>query len=302
MSPTERATRAMLHGLAAGASLVDALRSGAMAAEDGRVWDAFRTAAEDLQSDAFRRDVLARLGLRPQVVTVLLSRAPKDALAEVARCALAAIDRRSRWRLPLDRLYLLGLGLVTAAVATTVLIYIRPVFEEVTPGSWEGTAILVAPGMALLAALAAAAGLLRAIFGADLGVRPVLLWLAAAEVAAVPPGAVLEALRPSASGADRRRITRWAQLARGAGSARDAVAAWAEQGALRGDVARLAGLVGEDEAAPQAITRMARIEALAPGPRFGDWDLALGAALNVLAVGGVAWAVISWVSRLARLW
>lgn len=260
MNDRERATRATLHFLAGGSPLADALRAASNAAESTPVRASFRAAADDLGTDTFRRDVLARIGLEPPVVAVLLARAPRDALPEVAESILAAISRPlARHREWVIALYLGGVALLELVTAASLS---QAAMLDAASPFWMPAMILAA-----IALFTVSAGVWIAERRLELGVAQIVFWLVAGERAHVPPAAVLEALRGSVSLHARLAISRLIDRARGAASVSDALTLWAEKGGLRGPLARLVGLVAEGETAAAAAARVGRIAAAIEPPR-----------------------------------
>ena len=284
MKQRERATRAVLAALAAGAAPADALRAGANSTEDVGVSEAFRGAADDLRGDAFRRDVITRVALDPPVVGLLLARAPKEALAPVAATALQAMERvRRSWKNVLRAVYLAFLALAelgTAAVLATFVLKTLPAAESTQ-------AVTAGAVLALLAILLLASGLALDRGKLRLETPQLMYWLVAAEQAALPPGAVLEVLMRSASFADELRLSRLSQRLRGAASVAEAMTTWAERGGLRGPLSKVVGLVADGEEPATAAARVARIAASLHPPAPAVRPYVSAAALLVVAAAGL---------------
>jgi hypothetical protein len=297
MSHEARATSATLHFLAGGASLSEALSAAAKAIEGSKLAPIFQQAAEDVRTEAFRAETVARLPLDPPVAKLLLARAPKDALGSVAESALAAIARPPHgFRAHLPLFYLMLIAVVVAGVAQIGAAFVAPVLEtasgfDLATRMWIGRRLA---GIALIVIVIVLAMRVRRL---DLESPEILRWLVASERAKVPPAALLDALLPSTSLVARVWIERLARKVRGASGALEATLVWAEQSAMPRDLARLAGLAVEGEDRAAAAERLARIAAAIREPKR-DVALAAAGAILVFAAFVVASGVISAIAQL----
>lgn len=281
MSDVARATRATLAALAGGATPAQALAVGGASCGEGPHRARYAAAAEDLSNDSFRPDVIGRLEWSPPVVGLLLSRAPRAALARVAEAALAA--SRGPPFVP-ARPVVRWVTAHLAASAVVVALILRWAFRALPPGPplddidiglGLGLAAVVAVGLAQLTTRVARRSLTDA---------QTLRWLIAGELAQVPPGAVLGPLVEQAHPLGRRLLERMRRAVRGTATMRDAIVLWVEDGGLSGPAARLGGLVADGEDSITATERMARLAALDPPVRLDRLLLTASNALTVAAV------------------
>jgi hypothetical protein len=285
------ATRACLAALAAGASLTDALRIAASAAE-GRFRRELEACSLKLSDPSFDRETITYLPFAPRIVGLLLSRAKPDSLAEVADLAGRALASRvDRGRLFQHPPLIALAALVVLAMGQVLDTYVAPIPPLGIIRSMIGAGQLVALAALVLAALAFVLGPERVKWARLVQELPaltperILLWVAAGEVAGVAPDVVASALyRPIALGvSDRPR----------------AVLHLLERGRLT-VLAPLAGTAFPEESSGRTTLRIAR---LAAASGIGDqdrWRWLAYIAMGLVALGAylVSAAVYSGISQL----
>jgi hypothetical protein len=314
-------TKALLSALAAGAPLDRALLIAAHLAPD--VAETWNRAAVESRNDAFRADVLARLGLEPPAAAAVLGRAKRERFGEIARLALEALraeEPKSPFEASAAELYLVVASVTSILVSLFVLRWLVMA---------DRTGLLVALGAAGLALAASSVALIRkwpvgarsemlllflfpplvffrlsrVIERASrplLDARRVLLWLAAGEIAGLVPGAVIAALALDVRSVREHRLLRKLENElRGAADARRAAEVWISAAKMPEALVRAAAhpLPGDTIAA--ATERLARLVALVP-PRARIESILPHAAIVLLAVAayGIAGSVLFGVAEL----
>lgn len=321
------ATKAVLHALAAGATLRQGLTVAAHASKD--LERTFLRAADDAEDDAFRSEALERIGLEPPIVGLVLGRARKaDLKTAAALCLEAMSEEEPRPRGSFSSVWLLF-------TATTVIMVGLATFHSVSllgAGRWTiafaialGVLGLVFAGVAIERTiltrwpLALRLLLMASLFfpplffvlfrlspdrmlAPPLDARRIILWIAAGESAGMVPGAVIAALGRARRWMDFRLLLRMQVRVRGATNTKEAAGLLGRSSELPDAVGPMAGVELEGDSAISMARRLASMLELS-APRL-RWETALGyvaAALIVIGAYLLASEVILAVARLGDI-
>jgi hypothetical protein len=302
-------TKALFSALAGGASLEQAL---VVAAESSpEHGDVLRRAAGDVENDSFRKEVIAQLELEPPIAGLLVARARRDRLQEVATIALAAMKPNAPrlQETPLPELYLALASLI--AIGISLVISQGPLAQS--------TAVLWAISASLLSLAASGLAVLRKwpvgsrfelflallfppLLFVDtpriieramrplLDVRRVLVWLAAGELCGIVPGAVIAALVLDVRSFRELRLLRALDTRlRGTTDARSAAEAWMSTARMPKVLVEIAKRPLPGESSEEATLRLARLVALVK-PRVPLEAVLPYVSIICLAIAGYALA------------